>query len=212
MALELSLDDAQDAQDEINRRVYHARGAHKTYLRTALNRAEVMALLKYQPCFAQRDVLDVGVGAGRTTLYMAPLAHRYEAIDYSPVMVQAMQRLWPQVSTRLVDMRRLSPFEDGSFDFVLASNNVLDAVSHQDRLRTFCELRRVLRPGGVVMFSAHNRALLPELRRPRLAWSRNPVNFARHALTWMQQCRHHRRMAALHVAACRPRAVQRRGA
>ena len=36
---------------------------------------------------------DIGVGAGRTTHHLQPVAKRYEAVDYSPVMVRFMQRL-----------------------------------------------------------------------------------------------------------------------
>jgi SAM-dependent methyltransferase len=199
MKLDLALDEQDDTQDLINRRVYHAKGIDKTYQRVALNRAETLALLKYQTTFANRDVLDVGVGAGRTTIYLAPLARRYEAIDYSPVMVDAMRRSWPAVSTSLADMRDLSAFAARSFDFVMASNNVLDAVSHPDRLRSLAEISRVLKPGGTLMFSAHNREFDERLRKPHLNWSRNPVNLSRHALTWARQHFNHSTLQKLHA-------------
>lgn len=101
-----------------------------------LNRAEAAALLRYQPAFAGKDVLDIGVGPGRTAAYLAPLAHRYQAIDYSSVMVAVFRQDFPNAAVALADMADMGLFEDASFDFVLAADNVFDAVGHADRLRT----------------------------------------------------------------------------
>ena len=65
-----------DLQDAVNRRVYHAAGVDLKYDSWDLNRCEVVTLLKYQPAFAGRDVLDLGVGPGRTAMYLTPLARR----------------------------------------------------------------------------------------------------------------------------------------
>jgi SAM-dependent methyltransferase len=184
-------------QDEINRRVYHAPDVIRSYTSWTLTRAEAVALLKYQTAFAGRDVLDLGVGTGRTAIYLAPLARRYEAIDYSPAMVEQMRSNFPRISVRLGDIRDLSMFEDASFDFVFGPNNVLDAVSHEDRLGALAEIRRVLRPGGVVIFSSHHRLHNRALSGPRLHRSRNPITQARNLVQWIVQLSNHRRIAGL---------------
>src|SRR5689334_22314291 len=110
-----------DVQDRLNRRVYHSPGVERSYSHAQLlTRAEAMALLKYQAAFAGRDVLDIGVGTGRTTAYIAPLARRYQGIDYSPVMIEYFRSALPQFAAELVDMRDLSGFEPDSFDLVFA--------------------------------------------------------------------------------------------
>lgn len=171
-------------QDAVNARIYHAASVVRHYPSDALEKAEVSALLKYQPAFAGRDVLDVGVGTGRTAIYLAPLAHHYVAMDYSPVMVEEVKSRMPDLQVHLADMRNMSAFAPGSFDFILATNNVMDAVSHADRLRTLQEMRRVLRPQGVLMFSAHNRCYQHALRGPTLKLSRNPFSLLRNVLTY----------------------------
>src|SRR5437879_2824637 len=117
-------------QDEVNRAVYHARGVYRYYLSKSLLPVESAFLSKYQAHVAGHDILDIGVGAGRTTRCLAPLARRYEGIDYSPVMVNYLKRKMPEVSVRQADFRDLQVFEDCTFDFVLASANVIDELCH----------------------------------------------------------------------------------
>jgi len=180
-------------QDEVNRAVYYSRGVHRYYLSRLLTPPENACLLKYQPYFAGRDVLDVGVGAGRTTRYLAPLARHYEAIDYSPVMVDYFKKTMPGINIRQADFRDLRTLEDRTLDFVFATDNVIDALSHQDRLRALSEACRVLRPGGVFAFSAHNIHYKRAFQGPRLVWSLDPVrlgiNGVKYLLSWWNHLR-----------------------
>jgi SAM-dependent methyltransferase len=153
-----------------------------------------MALLAYQPAFAGRDVLDLGIGAGRTTRILAPLARRYVGTDYSPPMIAHVRATLPDIDARLCDMRDLSPFADASFDFVMASCNLLDAVSHDDRLAVFAEVRRVLRPGGTFVFSSHNRRFALATRGPYLVRAGNPATQAAYLLRYAQGLLNHARV------------------
>lgn len=184
-------------QDRVNRRVYHARGVARYYRSHALDEAETMALLAYQPAFAGRRVLDLGVGTGRTTAFVAPLASRYTCVDFSPRMVDAVRARFPGIPSLIGDMRDLSVFDDSAFDFVLASCNLVDAVDHADRLKVFGEVRRVLRPGGLFVFSSHNRRFRDALAGPRLRWSRNPGTQAVHLWRWVRSLVNHARVRHL---------------
>jgi SAM-dependent methyltransferase len=103
-------------------------------------------------------VLDVGVGAGRTTAYVAPFAADYVGIDWSHPMVASAQRTFPNYSFHHADARDLSLFTDQSFHFILFSFNGIDCVNHDDRLTVLREFHRVLAATGWLMFSSHNRA------------------------------------------------------
>ncbi len=188
-----------DSQDAVNARVYHHADIEQKYRARTLMRFEAAAMLKYQPAFAQKDVLDIGVGTGRTSIYLAPLARRYEGVDYSPVMIRGMRAAMPEVSVRLADMRDLSDFEDASFDFVFAPNNVIDAVGHDDRLRVLREFHRLLRAAGMLMFSSHNRQYEDALGGPKLELSLNPIHELVLVVDWLRQMANHQRVKRLRV-------------
>ena len=76
-------------------------------------------------------MLDIGIGAGRTTEVFAPLVSKYVGVDYSSAMVDACRdrfrdsnETW---SFQLADARSLVQFDDRSFDFVLFSFNGIDS-------------------------------------------------------------------------------------
>ncbi len=188
---------ASHRQDEINRAIYNSPGVYRHYLSKILAPPEVACLLKYQTHIAQGDVLDIGVGAGRTARYLAPLARRYEAVDYSSVMVDYMKETMPAISVRQANFRDLTMFDDESFDFVLATDNVIDALPHEDRLRALSEAHRVLRPSGVLAFSSHNIHYGKAFWGPHLNWSSNPVRLAANWVNYVLSRWNHHRVAPL---------------
>jgi len=124
---------------------------------------------------------------------LAPLAKRYEAIDYSTVMVNYMRKTMPDASVRQMDFRDLRAFDDCSFDFVFASNNVIDSLPHEGRLEALAESFRVLRPNGILAFSSHNLRYKKAFSKPSLNWSRNPArllsNCVGYILSWWNYVR-----------------------
>ena len=184
-------------QDEQNRAVYHAQNVLWYYRRKSLLPPEVACLEKYESAWAGRDVLDVGVGTGRTSLFFMPRVRRYVAIDYSPVMLRYMKKHLPEVDVRRMDFRDLGTFTNGSFDFVLATANIIDALSHDGRIRALQESCRVLRPGGILAFSAHNLNYKLAFTGPRLQWSWNPVRLASKTAQFVLGSWNHRRIGPL---------------
>ncbi len=123
---------------------------------TDLQPGEAALLSHLESAIRGKDVLDLGVGAGRTAAHLAPMAGRYVGVDYSPGMLEECRRRYPGLDLRHCDARDLGVFADASFDFVLFSFNGIDDVDLKDRLKILAEVRRVLRPSGVFAFSAHN--------------------------------------------------------
>ena len=98
-------------------------------------------------------------------------------VDYSEEMVQSCGRKFPELEFRVCDASDLSAFSDASFDAIVIAFNGLDCLSSAER-RWQClrECGRVLRAGGVLIFSSHN----PRSIFVRPAWDRERLRaFAR---------------------------------
>jgi SAM-dependent methyltransferase len=122
---------------------------------TELTPCERMIFERHVP--HRGDVLDLGVGTGRTTSYLAAVARRYVGVDCALSMLEEARRLHPDVDFILGDAADLSLFISASFDAVVFAFNGIDYLYPEDaRLGCLAEVRRVLRPGGVFVFSTHN--------------------------------------------------------
>ena len=103
------------------------------------------------------SILDLGVGGGRTTPYLSGRASRYVGVDYSEEMIQRCRRKFPALEFVVADASDLSAFPNASFDAIVFAFNGLDYVlPEQKRWQCLRECQRVLRPGGVLVFSSHN--------------------------------------------------------
>ena len=188
-----------NGQDEANREVYFAPGVVRYYLSESLTPQEETCLQQCCAHIAGKVVLDIGVGAGRTTRYLQPLTGRYEAVDYSPVMVRFMQQAMPSVSVRQADWRDLSAFADENFDFIFATSNVIDALGNDDRLKALAEARRLLRSGGVLAFSAHNLRYRAARSKPHMRWSNNPLRLPASISQYLRGRKNYARLKTLHT-------------
>jgi len=106
------------------------------------------------------NLLDVGIGAGRTTPELKTITDRYVGIDYSQGMVDHCKARFPEEDIFLCDARRMDRFGDGEFHLVFFSFNGIDNVQHGDRIRILKEIHRVVAPRGYFVFSSHNRSAI----------------------------------------------------
>jgi ubiquinone/menaquinone biosynthesis C-methylase UbiE len=119
--------------------------------------AEKVLFEKLSAKIENSKILDIGVGGGRTTKYLLPLSSDYTGVDYVPQFVERVKRKYEGGNFLCADARSLKEFADEVFDFVLFSYNGIDTVSHEDRWKILKEIYRVLKKGGMFMFSSHNR-------------------------------------------------------
>jgi SAM-dependent methyltransferase len=103
---------------------------------------------------ARVRALDVGCGAGTFDTFVAGALGALEGADVSTAMVEEARRRNPGVEYHVADAKSL-PSPDGAFDLVLAVC-VLHHVPPPERHGVVAELRRVTRPGGLVVVMEHN--------------------------------------------------------
>jgi SAM-dependent methyltransferase len=115
----------------------------------------------FGPGLKGKAVLDIGVGAGRTTEHLLGFEpRRYVGVDFATEMLDFCRQRFPGTDFRFADARSLIGFADGEFDFILFSWSGIDCVNHSDRLRVLAEVKRVLAPGGHFVFSTANARML----------------------------------------------------
>jgi SAM-dependent methyltransferase len=170
---------------EQNRHLYeHPKIATHYAGDTALTLCESVVLQQCRADYVDKHVLDLGVGAGRTTPWLAPGAASYVGLDYSQIMVTLCKARHPDRTILWGDARNFSTFADGSFDFVFFSYNGIDAVGHADRQRILREIARVIRPSGMLAFSSHNLDCISHwpMHRDilRLNGRAGPINLLKH--------------------------------
>jgi SAM-dependent methyltransferase len=104
-------------------------------------------------------VLELGAGQGRDTLYLARRGFHVHALDYAPEGLDAIEAkagaagLADRVTVGLHDVRQLLPFADATFDASYSHMLLCMALTTPELERLVDDLRRVLRPGGHVVYT-----------------------------------------------------------
>lgn len=122
---------------------------------------------------AQGDILEVGIGSGLNLPFYSDGARSITGLDPS-LELQAMARERAAAAGRQVEFIGLSgesiPADNDSFDTVLTTWTL---CSIPNPYRALDEMRRVLRPGGRLIFVEHGRA--PERHIERWQHRINPL-------------------------------------
>jgi SAM-dependent methyltransferase len=111
-----------------------------------------------------RSVLELGAGQGRDTLYLARQGLHVTALDIAPGTVETISAkaraagLASMVNVDRHDMRQPLPLRDASIDASYSHMLFCMALTTVELERLARELRRVLRPGGLVIYTARTTA------------------------------------------------------
>jgi SAM-dependent methyltransferase len=149
------------------------------YVDQGLDPAEHRLLIDWQGDYVGARVLDLGVGAGRTTAMLLPCARDYLGVDLSDAMLAKARAHFPGADLRRMDIRHIGALPAASRDYVLASYAVLDVFDHEEREAVVAAVRHVLRPGGLFVFSFHNLDWRLAGKPPQVTLSANPLRLAR---------------------------------
>ncbi|WP_431677387.1 class I SAM-dependent methyltransferase [Kitasatospora sp. KL5] len=108
------------------------------------------------------DVLELGAGHGRDALFFARSGFTVLAADFSPVGLDQLRAqataegLAEKVTTAVHDVREPLPLADASVGAVFAHMLLCMALSTKEIHALVAEVRRVLRPGGVFVYTVRH--------------------------------------------------------
>ncbi|ROQ26185.1 methyltransferase family protein [Streptomyces sp. PanSC19] len=108
------------------------------------------------------DVLELGAGHGRDALHFAREGFTVHATDFSPTGLHQLrqaardQGVAGRVTTTVHDVREPLPLPDSSVGAVFAHMLLCMALSSQEIHALVGEIRRVLRPGGVLVYTVRH--------------------------------------------------------
>jgi SAM-dependent methyltransferase len=123
------------------------------------------------------QVLDFGCGWGRVTRYFlrdVPL-HNLHGVDVVPELVETCRQTISAAQFQRIEQLGTLPHDDGRFDLCVA-NSVFSHLEEALHLRWIAELRRVTRPGGIVVVTLINERVFEK-------WLEQDTEFSR----WFQR-------------------------
>ncbi|MBA3977083.1 MAG: class I SAM-dependent methyltransferase [Nitrosopumilus sp.] len=107
-----------------------------------------------------KKVLEIGAGHGRDTLFFASNGLEVEALDYSSIGIEIINKKAHEnklpVNSQLYDVKKPLPFKDACFDAAYSHMLLNMRFSQAELHSVFSEIRRVLRPNGLNYFSVRN--------------------------------------------------------
>lgn len=122
--------------------------------------SEKMMIKKYfNP---EGQVLDIGCGAGRTTIGLYKLGyHLVEGLDLSEAMIVQARRISKElnynITFRVGDAACLY-YDDETFKAALFSfNGIMQIPGRENRIKALKEIKRILKPKGYFLFTTHDR-------------------------------------------------------
>ena len=109
-----------------------------------------------------KEIIELGAGLGRDTLFFAKNSINVEALDYSPAAIKIINKkvlenkLSNLVSTKIFDVRKKLPFEDNSLEACFSHMLYCMALTTIELQYLNSEICRILKPGGINIYTARN--------------------------------------------------------
>ena len=108
------------------------------------------------------NIVELGAGLGRDSLYFAKNSIKTTALDYSASAINVINEkikknnLSKYLSTKIFDVRKNLPFEDNSIEACYSHMLYCMALTNEDLENLNTEILRILKPGGYNIYTARH--------------------------------------------------------
>ena len=109
-----------------------------------------------------KNILELGAGLGRDTIFFAQNSIKVKALDYSPSAIKIINEkaskkgLLNYVSTKVFDIRKRLPLKDNSVEACFSHMLYCMAISNFELKQLNEEIFRILKPGGVNIYTVRH--------------------------------------------------------
>jgi SAM-dependent methyltransferase len=109
-----------------------------------------------------KNIVELGAGLGRDTIFFAQNSIHVEALDYSNTSIESIANkskklnLTDFINPKIFDVRKKLPFEDNSIEGFYSHMLYCMALSNFDLKNLNNEICRILKPGGINIYTARH--------------------------------------------------------
>jgi len=109
-----------------------------------------------------KNIVELGAGLGRDTIFFAKNSIYVEALDYSKTSIENIKKksvklnLNKFIKLKFFDVRKKLPFKDNSIQGCFSHMLYCMALSNSDLENLNNEICRVLKPGGINVYTVRN--------------------------------------------------------
>ena len=109
-----------------------------------------------------KNIIELGAGLGRDTIFFAKNSIYVEALDYSKASIENIKNksiklnLSKFIKLKLFDIRKKLPFNDNSIEGCFSHMLYCMALSNHDLENLNSEIYRILKPGGINIYTVRH--------------------------------------------------------
>ena len=109
-----------------------------------------------------KNIVELGAGLGRDTIFFAQNSIYVEALDYSNASIESIinkskkLNIADFIKPKVFDVRKKLPFKDNSIEGVYSHMLYCMALTSFDLQSLNTEIHRILKPGGVNIYTARH--------------------------------------------------------
>ena len=121
-----------------------------------------IAAVKSLKFFKGKNIVELGAGLGRDTIFFAQNSVYVEALDYSKKAIETIEKkskesnLTNFIKTKILDIRKKLPYQNDTIDACFSHMLYCMALSNSDLENLNKEVLRILKPGGINIYTVRN--------------------------------------------------------